>query len=935
MARYGESAEDFNAESKALEQAMQARKRVAAAEGEMTAGLNRSSSALDRATAKTRAYTQAQREAQEFDKRNEATSRSKASARDVDTAAVERNTAAQRANAAAAERAAKTPPPGGGGPGTGLIRHPELYGRQAYAPISQPRQYGAVGELPFRYGGGNARYDQQFDTATATRVQRESELNRAMQARNRISQAVAQNEAHLNELYAVGATRQASLAEATRRTGAEWGSASQQMTRHGALSSEFIQAAVRGQTSIKDIGNQALVTAGKFGAWTLAATAVYGVVRAIGTLGQGAIAGQSGAQQLRRVINNVDNRQAGADFNALSGQFNVPIEQSADAVYRMGQVFHDQADAVHAAKAALYSYQTGEVDVATSTKNLIAIQRGFGFSSNDLLKIYDQINQAQNTFGISIGDTEAGLAKAGGTFRNAGGDLDYLLGLFVAISKATGRSGTEIGTGIARAANQIRKPASQAALRGLGVDVDPNNLQLTIQRGIARARQPGADYNAIASGLFGNQYARLIAPVLRDPSGLNAALKGTSPEASKDSAAKELEKRRQQIDYQLKEIGVNMQRIGEALGRSGAFDAIGGLVKGLNGVLKLTLDLVNAFDKLPAPLRTAAVVLGELYITMRALRRFGVTDRIGAGLGFEGAQNRQVARGVGMGLESGHQAARNEYERLSRQSVVAQTTANIRQDAFTQTKRDYEKALNTGAIQRNTEAQLVAQQEVIKAENAAAAAANRAAEVELEVVTAREQVLLYERDIANIKKVEAEAGARGVAAYAEQNALYMRDAKGNVGRVGAGVAGVGSSEAARIAEQDAARQAAAVEAAGARTLGPLEQRVAPLSGALRNVGSTGNTVLGRLNPLAGAARVSAGALESGASGLQKLGGSLKGLGTSLAAFGAALGPLDIALVGFIIYESIKAKADEANKKLDETEKQIDSVPRSAAAQRRD
>jgi hypothetical protein len=100
-----------------------------------------------------------------------------------------------------------------------------------------------------------------------------------MAQRNRIAGAVAQNEAHLNDLYAASTTRQASLAEATRRTGAEWGAASQQMTRHGALSSEFIQAAVRGQTSIKEIGNQALVTAGKFGAWTLAATAVYGVVR--------------------------------------------------------------------------------------------------------------------------------------------------------------------------------------------------------------------------------------------------------------------------------------------------------------------------------------------------------------------------------------------------------------------------------------------------------------------------------------------------------------------------------------------------------------------------------------------------------------------------------------------------------------------------------
>jgi TP901 family phage tail tape measure protein len=560
------------------------------------------------------------------------------------------------------------------------------------------------------------------------------------------------------------------------------------------------------------------------------------------------------------------------------------------------------------------------VDVATSTKNLIAIQRGFGFSSNDLLKIYDQINQAQNTFGISIGDTEAGLAKAGGTFRNAGGDLNYLLGLFVAISKATGRSGTEIGTGIARAANQIRKPASQAALRGLGVDVDPNNLQLTIQRGIARARQPGADYNAIAAGLFGNQYARLIAPVLRDPSGLQAALGGTSPEASKDSAKKELAKRREQIDYQLKEIGVNMQRIGEALGRSGAFDAIGGLVKGLNGVLKLTLDVVNAFDKLPAPIREAAVLMGELYLTMRLLRRFGVTDRIGAGLGFEGAQNRQVARGVGMGLESGQQAARNEYERLSRQSVVAHTTANIRQDAAAALRRDYERRTQQGAIPRNSEAQLAAQQKVIQAENAAAAAATRSAELEIEVASAREQVLLYERDIANIKKIEAEAGARGVAAYAEQNALYTRDAKGNVGRVGAGVGGVGGAEAAKIAEEDAARQAAAIEAASMRTLGPVEKKVAPLSGRLRDLGASSNTVLGRLNPLSGAARVGGARSTRARPAYRRSAASIKGIGGGLARFAAALGPLDYALVGFIAFTAIN---DWGNKKLIEDQTSSD------------
>jgi hypothetical protein len=181
----------------------------------------------------------------------------------------------------------------------------------------------------------------------------------------------------------------------------------------------------------------------------------------------------------------------------------------------MGQVFHNQADAVKAAEASLYSYKTGEVDVATSTRNLIAIQRAFGLSSNQLVDIFDQINQAQNTFGISIGDTEAGLAKAGGTWRNAGGDLSYLLGLFVAIQKATGRSGEEIGTGLSRL-YFVQHPENAKKLQDLGVDVDPTQAQKTFQSAFKVAREHPDRIQGIASGLLGNQYARLLTATLRD-----------------------------------------------------------------------------------------------------------------------------------------------------------------------------------------------------------------------------------------------------------------------------------------------------------------------------------------------------------------------------------------------------------------------------------
>jgi hypothetical protein len=98
--------------------------------------------------------------------------------------------------------------------------------------------------------------------------------------------------------------------------------------------------------------------------------------------------------------------------------------------------------------------------------------------------------------------------------------------------------------------------------------------------------------------------------VLRDQTTLNAALKDTSPEASKNSAQIELAKTLGQVDEQIKKVGISLQRLGSGLAQAGAFDFIGLLLKGLNGTLDVANSLVDAFDKLPEPLSDWTVVAG-------------------------------------------------------------------------------------------------------------------------------------------------------------------------------------------------------------------------------------------------------------------------------------------------------------------------------------
>jgi hypothetical protein len=225
-------------------------------------------------------------------------------------------------------------------------------------------------------------------------------------------------------------------------------------------------AAARGETTLKRAGQPGRHHGGQVRRLDGAATAVYAAGAAIG---QGRT-GRTGRQ--RRCVaappchyGGFSADDATGAFNALSKEFNVPSETATDAVYRMGQRFHTSPRPMEAARASLYSFKTGEVDVESSTKNLHRHRRASVCQASGPDQVYDQINNAQNTFGISHPGTPRRAGEGGRYLRNAGGDLDYLLGLFVAInrrraSRAT-RSAPASRAASARSASRSTRRSSE------------------------------------------------------------------------------------------------------------------------------------------------------------------------------------------------------------------------------------------------------------------------------------------------------------------------------------------------------------------------------------------------------------------------------------------------------------------------------------------
>lgn len=690
---------------------------------------------------------------------------------------------------------------------------------------------------------------------------------------------------------------------------------SQAYRKHGALTTEFIEAAFRGEAAYREWGYQIGATAAKFAGWTAVSIPVFAALDGVRRIGEGAVKSASGVDSLRRVIDNVDAGQAQTDFRALSEQFNVPIDTASDAVYRMGQVFHDQTEATEAAKAALYSFKTGEVDVETSTKNLIAVVQGFGLSGTDLTRVFDQVNQAQNDFGVRIADTEAGLAKASGAFSNAGGGLEYLLALLATGEKVTGRTGENIGTAVQRSVGFIQRPKNQKQLEAFGIDPGAGIEEVYRQAFEKAQGLQGAQLQQLATALSSPQYASYFVPILKNYELFQKILADTTPANAQGSAQRELNNVLDRLDERIQSIGNNLQRLGSNIAQSGMAQPFIGLIGVLDGTLTLANRLLGVFNSLGTGpelpivgnMRNLVVLLGQATLAMRLLQRFGPGVRLGAALGRErdfgplgrGRLSGVVAepgqlrdrRVIGQAIRAEQTFLRDERQRAAQQSALAAQQQTVAEERYIASKRsgDLERIQSEEArvvAARQRTADLAVQEEALTRQ--VAAADNRVANYRRQVVSARTR----DRSAQDFAKEQGIGYV--VPTGARPTPELERTGSGDY-RSGGGVI-LPDGAAREYAEAEAAATANAERARSERS------RLQRTNARLRGAGTR---------------------MRASATGLAA---SMRGIGGSLAGL---VGPFEIILAGAII---IPAVFDKAKGFFEGTEDAMDRLSRTAVTE---
>lgn len=463
--------------------------------------------------------------------------------------------------------------------------------------------------------------------------------------------------------------------------------ASQGLQAHGALTTEFISAAARGQVTIQEFGTQIGLTAAKFAGWTAAAAGVYGALAGVNQVVQGAIASTSGVGQLQRFFD-VNPDQAARGFRQVSQELNVSVKDVAEAQAQFARLYHTEADSLTAARVAITATKLDNLSAADSYRYITAAAQGFKLQAQELPNLLAMLNSEQNKLGARVSDTVPSFAKSAGAMKNAGANATELVAIIATLQRATGQ-GTAVGTALQRfAGRQLQMPSARQVMQQFGVDPTQSATNVLIQS-VARAQTLNAQQRQqLANALGGTMYGpRIFTPLLNQPQLLQQALGAAGDKGNLALLKREIGDVVHTSQEGIHGIGNALGRLGSNLAQSGLLNIGGILITGLNGVLNEANRLLDIFNQLPKPVRELSGTMIDIAAVMALMRRFNVGGAFKEG-GFlntvlQPSQNARDNKLVQLGLSNQDKFWQDERERVARQVPVV-----ARQQSAAVTARD-------------------------------------------------------------------------------------------------------------------------------------------------------------------------------------------------------------------------------------------------------
>jgi hypothetical protein len=437
--------------------------------------------------------------------------------------------------------------------------------------------------------------------------------------------------------------KQSQANQAVNEAAAAYANSANALSRHGALTTEFIQAFARGEVTLKEFESQMLSTMGKFGGWAIAGGLVYGVADAFKHLVSGAAEANNAVQQLGRFIPGLGGPAGGgsgqqanaiATVRDISTQFNEPMSDVVNAMQVMARTFHNVADAGDATRAVLAAVKLDQVPQGQAEQYLIGISQSLGLNKgSDLVGVVNSLNALQAQYGARVQQTLPGLARAAPAAVAGGLDLPGLEAL-TGLGVRAGLTGNQVGTAITRSITNFAFTQGAPTFQRYGIQATPgdygglirqvmNEIDTREKAGTLR----GQDLTNLARALGGPQLSRVFLPLLgQEAISPGAFGRYTRTTQSSRTYQEDLNSVLATTGERFKAIGIALENFGARLAAIGAFTPV---TAGLDVITKT----IHAIEVLTNPLVHLASSINDVVNLVPGLK-----EAIAAFLVFRGAR---------------------------------------------------------------------------------------------------------------------------------------------------------------------------------------------------------------------------------------------------------------------------------------------------------
>jgi TP901 family phage tail tape measure protein len=176
--------------------------------------------------------------------------------------------------------------------------------------------------------------------------------------------------------------------------------------------------------------------------------------------------------QDQQVLTNELNALRGA-FVALSNEYGVQQSEVIQVGAAWAAAGSSGLALAKGVDATLKAMILGELDAATATQALIAIQSQYRLSSEELADTIGILNIVENQTGVTMGDLIVGLSRTAGVARNAGIDVQHLAAMMAALVPAAGTA-AQAGNALKTIVSRLLSPTKEAAdiLKAMGIHTE-------------------------------------------------------------------------------------------------------------------------------------------------------------------------------------------------------------------------------------------------------------------------------------------------------------------------------------------------------------------------------------------------------------------------------------------------------------------------------